>query len=297
MGAAVFILADIVGVVCQRRLRGNRSSAALRVALFPWTATAGAWPADATLPVAESFAGRGALACLAAGATIYLHCAAFTDAGRRQPVAIVLMAGGALRHNEPRCDLRGDHGQRAAPGGHSPPSPASSSALVNTGMALHLERWLLIYRQFAHDSLVGVMISRSFSVWNANVGRLSRRSRPGRTGAGAWIPALPAHLFIFYFAVLDGDSAGRAGCPRGCRHQRRESVDDRTVAFLIAIPGFDSFASVRSGSLPQGDPPHRTRGDRRRSACWFSAATGGYARTAGVAGASRSSAFAATDRS
>jgi TRAP-type uncharacterized transport system fused permease subunit len=157
--------------------------------------------------------------------------------------------------------------------------------LVQTGMALHIERWLL---DLAGDSLmislIGVMIltlifgmgmptSAAYLVAAVLVA-------PALQGLG--IPALPAHLFIFYFAVLSMVTppvALAAYAAAGISGSNLWTTG--LVAFLIAIPGFlIPFAFVFDpGILLQGDPVHIVHvvATATIGVLGFSAAMGGYA--------------------
>jgi TRAP-type uncharacterized transport system fused permease subunit len=157
--------------------------------------------------------------------------------------------------------------------------------LVNTGMALHLERWLLdVAGNSLMVSLIGVMIltlifgmgmptSAAYLVAAVLVG-------PALQGLG--IPALPAHLFIFYFAVLSMVTppvALAAYAAAGISGANLWTTG--LVAFAIAIPGFlIPFAFVFDPALLlHGDILHIARvvATATIGVVAFSAATGGYA--------------------
>jgi TRAP-type uncharacterized transport system fused permease subunit len=129
-------------------------------------------------------------------------------------------------------------------------------------MALHLERWLLdLAGNSLMISLIGAMIltlifgmgmptSAAYLVAAVLVG-------PALQSLG--IPALPAHLFIFYFAVLSMVTppvALAAYAAAGISGANLWTTG--LLAFLIAIPGFlIPFAFVfDQGILLQGDPLH-----------------------------------------
>jgi TRAP-type uncharacterized transport system fused permease subunit len=99
---------------------------------------------------------------------------------------------------------------------------------------------------------------------------------------GLGIPALPAHLFIFYFAVLSMVTppvALAAYAAAGISGANLWTTG--LVAFAIAIPGFlIPFAFVfDQGLLLQGDALHvlRVVTTATIGVVTFSAATGGYA--------------------
>jgi TRAP-type uncharacterized transport system fused permease subunit len=158
-------------------------------------------------------------------------------------------------------------------------------ALVQTGMALHIERWLLdLAGGSLMISLVGVMVltlifgmgmptSAAYLVAAVLVA-------PALQALG--IPALAAHLFIFYFAVLSMVTppvALAAYAAAGISGANLWTTG--LIAFVIAIPGFlIPFAFVfDQGLLLQGDPLHIARVVTTAAigVLGFSAATGGYA--------------------
>jgi len=152
-------------------------------------------------------------------------------------------------------------------------------------MALHLERWLLdVAGNSLLISLVGVMVltlifgmgmptSAAYLVAAVLVG-------PALQGLG--IPALAAHLFIFYFAVLSMVTppvALAAYAAAGISGANLWTTG--LVAFAIAIPGFlIPFAFVfDQGLLLHGEPLHIAHviATATVGVVAFSAATGGYA--------------------
>jgi TRAP-type uncharacterized transport system fused permease subunit len=157
--------------------------------------------------------------------------------------------------------------------------------LIQTGMALHLERWLLnLAGNSLMVSLIGAMVltlifgmgmptSAAYLVAAVLVG-------PALQSLG--IPALAAHLFIFYFAVLSMVTppvALAAYAAAGISGANLWTTG--LVAFVIAIPGFlIPFAFVfDQGILLQGDIVHIVHVITTATigvAC-LSAATGGYA--------------------
>jgi TRAP-type uncharacterized transport system fused permease subunit len=157
--------------------------------------------------------------------------------------------------------------------------------LIQTGMALHLERWLL---NLAGDSLmvslIGAMVltlifgmgmptSAAYLVAAVLVG-------PALQNLG--IPALPAHLFIFYFAVLSMVTPPVALAAYAAAGISGANLwITGLVAFVIAIPGFlIPFAFVfDQGILLQGDILHIAHVITTATigVVCLSAATGGYA--------------------
>jgi TRAP-type uncharacterized transport system fused permease subunit len=168
---------------------------------------------SSALPIAESIRGfrlRWHI-LLPLGLMIYLLTAQYSlmRVGAITLVAIVLLswARSSTRMNLKAIYEATVNGARGAAEVAIPSAVAGIivGVLVNTGMALHLERWLLdTAGNSLMISLIGVMIltlifgmgmptSAAYLVAAVLVG-------PALQGLG--IPALAAHLFIFYFAVL-----------------------------------------------------------------------------------------------
>jgi TRAP transporter 4TM/12TM fusion protein len=297
MGAAAFILADIVGVsyasvAYAAIVPALLYYASLYVLVDSYSRRMGLAPNPA-LPVAESFAGLKErwhiLVPLAL--MIYLLTAQYSLmlVGAVSLVAIVLLswARASTRMNLAAIYEAIVNGARGAAEVAIPSAVAGIivGVLVQTGMALHIERWLL---DLAGDSLmislIGVMVltlifgmgmptSAAYLVAAVLVA-------PALQGLG--IPALPAHLFIFYFAVLSMVTppvALAAYAAAGISGSNLWTTG--LVAFLIAIPGFlIPFAFVfDQGLLLQGDPLHIAHVVTTATigVLGFSAAMGGYA--------------------
>jgi TRAP transporter 4TM/12TM fusion protein len=297
MGAAAFILADLVGVsyasvAYAAIVPAVLYYASLYVLVDSYSRRMGLAPNPA-LPVAESFAGLKErwhiLVPLAL--MIYLLTAQYSLmlVGAVSLVAIVLLswARASTRMNLAAIYEAIVNGARGAAEVAIPSAVAGIivGVLVQTGMALHIERWLL---DLAGDSLmislIGVMVltlifgmgmptSAAYLVAAVLVA-------PALQGLG--IPALPAHLFIFYFAVLSMVTppvALAAYAAAGISGSNLWTTG--LVAFLIAIPGFlIPFAFVfDQGLLLQGDPLHIAHVVTTATigVLGFSAAMGGYA--------------------
>jgi len=297
MGAAAFILADIVGVSYASVAYAAIVPAllyygSLYVLVDSYSRRMGLGP-NAALPVAESFAGLRARwhILLPLAVMIYLLTAQYSLmlVGAVSLVAIVLLswARASTRMNLVAIYEAIINGARAAAEVAIPSAVAGIivGVLVNTGMALHLERWLLdIAGNSLMISLIGVMIltlifgmgmptSAAYLVAAVLIG-------PALQGLG--IPALAAHLFIFYFAVLSMVTppvALAAYAAAGISGANLWTTG--LVAFLIAIPGFlIPFAFVfDQGLLLQGAPLHIAQVVTTATigVLAFSAASGGYA--------------------
>lgn len=297
MGAAAFILADIVGisyasVAYAAIVPAILYYASLYLLVDSYSRRMGLGP-SAALPVAESFAGLRARwhILLPLALMIYLLTAQYSlmRVGAVSLVAIVILswARASTRMNLVAIYEAIVNGARGAAEVAIPSAVAGIivGVLVQTGMALHLERWLLdVAGNSLMISLIGAMIltlifgmgmptSAAYLVAAVLVG-------PALQGLG--IPALPAHLFIFYFAVLSMVTppvALAAYAAAGISGANLWTTG--LVAFLIAIPGFlIPFAFVfDQGLLLQGDPLHVAHvvATAAIGVLGFSAATGGYA--------------------
>ena len=297
MGAAAFILADIVGVsyasvAYAAIVPALLYYASLYVLVDSYSRRMGLGPNPA-LPVAESFRGLRERwhILLPLALMIYLLTSQYSlmRVGAVTLAAIVILS---WARKSTRMNLKAIYdgivnGARGAAEVAIPSAVAGIivGVLVNTGMALHLERWLL---DTAGDSLmislIGVMLltlifgmgmptSAAYLVAAVLVG-------PALQGLG--IPALAAHLFIFYFAVLSMVTppvALAAYAAAGISGANLWTTG--LIAFTIAIPGFlIPFAFVfDQGLLLQGDLLHIARVVTTATigVVAFSAATGGYA--------------------
>ncbi len=297
MGAAAFILADIIGVsyasvAYAAIVPAILYYASLYVLVDSYSRRAGLGPSPA-LPIAESFAGLRERwhILLPLALMIYLITAHYSlmRVGAVTLVAIVILSWtrASTRMNLVAIYEAIVNGARAAAEVAIPSAVAGIivGVLVHTGMALHLERWLLdIAGNSLMISLVGVMLltlifgmgmptSAAYLVAAVLVG-------PALQHLG--IPALAAHLFIFYFAVLSMVTppvALAAYAAAGISGANLWTTG--LVAFLIALPGFlIPFAFVfDQGLLLQGDPLHIAHVVTTAMIGVFglSAATGGYA--------------------
>jgi TRAP-type uncharacterized transport system fused permease subunit len=245
------------------------------------------------LPVAESIAGlkeRGHI-LIPLGVMIALLMEGFSLrlVGALSVAAIVIIA--ALRPST-RMNLVAMfeavvNGARAAAEVAIPSAVAGIivGVLVQSGMALNLERWLLdVAGNSLMISLLGAMVltlifgmgmptSAAYLVAAVLVG-------PALQHLG--VPALAAHLFIFYFAVLSMVTPPVALAAYAAAGISGASLwTTGWYAFLIAVPGFMiPFAFVfDQGLLLQGEPLHVARvvATAGGGIVCFSAALGGYA--------------------
>lgn len=297
MGAAAFILADIVGVSYASVAFAAMVPAVLYyLSLFvlvdSHSRRMGLGPNPA-LPVAESFAGLRERwhILLPLGLMIYLLTAQFSLmlVGAASLAAIVLVSWARA---STRLNLRAIYqaivnGARGAAEVAIPSAVAGMivGVLIQTGMALHLERWLLdLAGNSLMISLIGAMVltlifgmgmptSAAYLVAAVLVG-------PALQSLG--VPALAAHLFVFYFAVLSMVTppvALAAYAAAGISGANLWTTG--LVSFVIAIPGFlIPFAFVfDQGILLQGDILNIARviATAAIGVSCLSVATGGYA--------------------
>jgi len=297
MGAAAFILADIVGVSYASVAYAAIVPAllyylSLYILVDSYSRRMGLGPNPA-LPVAESFAGLRERwhILIPLGVMIYLLTAQYSLmlVGAASLVVIVILswARASTRMNLAAVYDGVVNGARAAAEVAIPSAVAGIivGVLVNTGMALHLERWLLdIAGNSLMISLVGVMVlTLIFGMGMPTAAAYLVAAvlvAPALQHLG--VPALPAHLFIFYFAVLSMVTppvALAAYAAAGISGANLWTTG--VLAFVIAIPGFlIPFAFVfDQGLLLQGDLLHIARAVATATigVFVFSAATGGYA--------------------
>ncbi|MCC7486037.1 MAG: TRAP transporter fused permease subunit [Burkholderiales bacterium] len=274
MGAAAFILADIVGVSYASVAFAAIVPAllyylSLYVVVDSYSRRAGLGPNPA-LPVAESFAGLRERwhILVPLGVMIYFLTAQYSLmlVGAVSLVTIVILswARASTRLGPAAIYEAIVNGARGAAEVAIPSAVAGIivGVLIQTGMALHLERWLLdLAGNSLMISLVGAMVltlifgmgmptSAAYLVAAVLVG-------PALQTLG--IPALAAHLFIFYFAVLSMVTPPVALAAYAAAGISGEDLwTTGLLAFLIAIPGFlIPFAFVfDQGILLQGDPLH-----------------------------------------
>ena len=296
MGAAAFILADIVGVSYASVAFAAIVPAALYylslyVVVDSYSRRMGLAP-NPVLPVAESFRGlRERWHILVPLAVmIYLLTAQYSlmMVGAVSLVVIVILSWARA---STRLNLRAIYeaivnGARGAAEVAIPSAVAGIivGVLIQSGMALHLERWLLdLAGNSLMISLIGAMIltlifgmgmptSAAYLVAAVLVG-------PALQSLG--IPALAAHLFIFYFAVLSMVTppvALAAYAAAGISGANLWTTG--LIAFVIAIPGFlIPFAFVfDQGILLQGELLHIVHVVTTASIgiIGLSVATGGY---------------------
>ena len=296
MGAAAFILADIVGVSYASVAFAAMVPAvlyylSLYIVVDSYSRRMGFGP-NPVLPVAESFRGlRERWHILVPLAVmIYLLTAQYSlmMVGAVSLVVIVILS---WARPSTRLNLRAIYeaiinGARGAAEVAIPSAVAGIivGVLIQSGMALHLERWLLdLADNSLMISLIGAMIltlifgmgmptSAAYLVAAVLVG-------PALQSLG--IPALPAHLFIFYFAVLSMVTPPVALAAYAAAGLSGANLwTTGLIAFVIAIPGFlIPFAFVLDqGILLQGEPLHILHVVTTASIgiAGLSLATGGY---------------------
>ena len=296
MGAAAFILADIVGVSYASVAFAAIVPAvlyylSLYVVVDSYSRRMGLGPNPA-LPVAEAFAGfreRWHI-LLPLGVMIYLLTAQFSlmMVGAVSLVAIVILSWARA---STRLNLRAIY-QAIVNGARGAAEVAIPSAvagiivgvLIQSGMALHLERWLL---DLAGNSLMVSLIGAMFLTLIFGMGMptsaayLVAAVLVGPALQTLGLPALAAHLFIFYFAVLSMVTppvALAAYAAAGISGANLWTTG--LIAFVIAIPGFlIPFAFVfDQGILLQGELLHVVHVVTTASigVIGLSTATGGY---------------------
>lgn len=297
MGAAAFILADIVGV--------SYSSVAL-AAIVPailyymslyimvdsHSRLHGLGPNN-VLPVEESIAGfkQRWHILLPLGLMVYLLMSHYSlrMVGAVTLVAIVLLSWSRTSTRMKLSDIYRAivSGARGAAEVAIPSAAAGIivGVLVQTGMALHLERWLL---DVAGNSLMISLVGAMFLTLIFGMGMptaaayLVAAVLVGPALQHLGIPALAAHLFIFYFAVLSMVTPPVALAAYAAAGISGASLwTTGLISFLIAIPGFlIPFAFVFDpGLLLQGEPLEIaiSVGTGLVAVAAASAATGGYA--------------------
>ncbi|MCS0503193.1 TRAP transporter permease [Ancylobacter mangrovi] len=158
-------------------------------------------------------------------------------------------------------------------------------ALVHTGMALHLERWLL---DVAGSSLFVSLLGAMFLTLVFGMGMptaaayLVAAILVGPALQNLGVPPLEAHLFIFYFSVLSMVTPPVALAAYAAAGVSGGSLwTTGLISFGLAIPGFViPFAFVSDPSLLlQGDALDivRTVGTAVVGVCATAAASGGFA--------------------
>lgn len=157
--------------------------------------------------------------------------------------------------------------------------------LVETGMALNLQRWLL---DTAGNSLMITLVGAMLLTIIFGMGMPTAAAylvsailvAPALQELG--VPALAAHLFVFYFAILSMVTPPVALAAYAAAGISRSNLWTTGMkAFTLAIPGFlIPYAFVfDTGLLLQGDALHIARvvATAAVGVLGLSAATGGYA--------------------
>jgi TRAP-type uncharacterized transport system fused permease subunit len=157
--------------------------------------------------------------------------------------------------------------------------------LVETGMALNLQRWLLdVAGNSLLTTLAGVMLLTIIFGMGMPTAAAYLVSAilvaPALQELG--VPALAAHLFVFYFAILSMVTPPVALAAYAAAGIGRSNLwTTGWMAFVIAIPGFlIPYAFVfDQGLLLEGDALHigRVIATATIGVLGLSAATGGYA--------------------
>lgn len=157
--------------------------------------------------------------------------------------------------------------------------------LVETGMALNLQRWLLdVAGNSLLTTLAGVMLLTIIFGMGMPTAAAYLVSAilvaPALQEMG--VPALAAHLFVFYFAILSMVTPPVALAAYAAAGIARSNLwTTGWMAFVIAIPGFlIPYAFVfDQGLLLEGDALHIARviATATIGVLGLSAATGGYA--------------------
>ena len=296
MGAAAFILADIVGVSYATVAFAAIVPAvlyylSLYIVVDSYSRRMGLGPNPA-LPVAESFAGLRERwhILIPLGVMIYLLTNQYSlmMVGAVSLIVIVILSWARV---STRLNLRAIYeaivnGARGAAEVAIPSAVAGIivGVLIQTGMALHLERWLL---NLAGNSLLVSLIGAMFLTLIFGMGMptsaayLVAAVLVGPALQSLGIPALAAHLFIFYFAVLSMVTppvALAAYAAAGISGANLWTTG--LVAFMVAIPGFlIPFAFVfDQGILLQGTLSHIAHvvATAAIGVTGLSVATGGY---------------------
>jgi TRAP transporter 4TM/12TM fusion protein len=296
MGAAAFILADIVGVSYASVAFAAIVPAvlyylSLYIVVDSYSRRMGLGP-NPVLPVAESFAGLRERwhILVPLGVMIYLLTAQYSLmlVGAASLVVIVILSWARA---STRLNLRAVY-EAIVNGARSAAEVAIPSAvagiivgvLIQTGMALHLERWLL---NLAGNSLMISLIGAMFLTLIFGMGMptsaayLVAAVLVGPALQSLGIPALAAHLFIFYFAVLSMVTPPVALAAYAAAGISGANLwNTGLVAFMIAIPGFlIPFAFVfDQGILLQGELLHIVHvvATAAIGVTGLSVATGGY---------------------
>ena len=296
MGAAAFILADIVGVSYASVAFAAIVPALLYYlalfALVDCVARRDGLKPDPSLPIAESLLGLKERWHLMPPLflMIYLlmaqHSLMLTGAVTTVIIVAISWARVSTRMNLSACY---DAIVRAAKSTAEVAVPSAVAGiivgtLVQTGMALRLQRWLLdVAGNSLMASLAGAMVLTIILGMGMPTAAAYLVSAilvaPALQELG--VPALAAHLFVFYFAILSMVTPPVALAGYAAAGLSGANLwTTGWMAFLIAVPGFlIPYAFVfDQGVLLQGDPLHVVRVILTASAgvLGLSAATGGY---------------------
>ncbi|RAI42502.1 TRAP transporter permease [Rhodoplanes roseus] len=270
MGAAAFILADVVGVPYATVAFAAIVPAALYylslyVLVDSHARRHGLGP-NQVLPVAESIAGLKERwhILLPLALMIYLlseqHSLMLVGAVTLAAIVTVSWVRRSTRLGIGAIYESIVRGARGAAEVAIPSAVAGIvvGVLVQTGMALHLERWLIAV---AGDSLLVSLIGAMLLTLVLGMGMptaaayLVAAVLVGPALQGLGVPALAGHLFIFYFAVLSMVTPPVALAAYAAAGISGASLwVTGLISFLIAIPGFlIPFAFVADqGLLLQG---------------------------------------------
>jgi len=297
MGAAAFILADIVGVsyasvVVAAVIPAFLYYLSLFMLVDCHARREGLRP-DPSLPVAESLAGLRARWHLMPPLflMIYLLMSHYSLMRIGAVTTLVIIAVSWARAAT-RMNLRAIF-EAIVKGACSTAEIAIPSAvagiivgtLVQTGMALALQRWLL---EVAGNSLLIALFGAMLLTIVFGMGMPTAAAylvsailiAPALQELG--VPALAAHLFIFYFAILSMVTPPVALAGYAAAGLSGANLwTTGWVAFMIAVPGFlVPYAFVfDQGILLRGDALHilRVLATATTGVLGLSAATGGYA--------------------
>ena len=297
MGAAAFILADIVGisyadVVYAAVIPALLYYLSIFLVVDAYARRVGLAP-DASLPVAESLAGlrerwhlllplffmiyllmsHYSLQLTGAVTTLVIIAVSWARRSTRMWIAPIYQA--IVRAVKATVEV-------AIP---SAVAGIIVGTLVQTGMALHLQRWLLdIAGGSLALSLAGAMILTIILGMGMPTAAAYLVSAilvaPALQELG--VPALAAHLFIFYFAILSMVTPPVALAAYAAAGLSGANLwTSGLVAFALAIPGFliPYAFTIDQGILLQGSALHNLHviGTVAIGVAALSMATGGYA--------------------
>jgi len=297
MGAAAFILADIVGVSYADVVYAAVVPAllyyfAIFLVVDAYARRAGLGP-DPSLPVAESLAGlrerwhlllplffmiyllmsHYSLRLTGGATTLTIIAVSWTRPSTRMGIAEIYQA--IVRAVRAVVEV-------AIP---SAVAGIIVGTLVQTGMALHLQRWLL---NAAGGSLALSLIGAMILTIVLGMGMPTAAAylvsailvAPALQELG--IPALAAHLFIFYFAILSMVTPPVALAAYAAAGLSGANLwTSGLAAFVLAIPGFliPYAFTIDQGILLQGSATHSAYvvATVAIGVAALSTATGGYA--------------------